>query len=670
MKPFRYVLLALAAAMLTTACGGGGGGSSATPNYTISGQVVDGYVQGSRVYIVPVADDTAARALYTSATPSDELGRFYINGLATGVVQDVNGNLRYKLLGVGGTDTATGVPVGTAIYTAPLDAKVLTPLTTLAMQIAENLSAGGPVSRANLNIAIQRIAEVAGIDGAVANDIILGTDPVGNAFTDVNTQRALTLDLVIQQLTAQNLVDGVGNFNTTIATLAAQLSADVRPLSLTALATGAVGNDETAQAMAEVIVASAGGVITQMAAATPADANVADIAQSLEVTFASQLSTLLGGVNPGNISGMTTQIVASTTNEALGAIINNLFLPADLSNTTVKNYLLQKASDAGVADLLGVDVLGIAPGNITIPVAGKLVSSAKSLLNPSAKTVFAVQVVDETNPCSEEGNANAVLDVTCADIFGADVCEGVTPAAFGGSLVCADGMPTSINILMDGFDSPIIQQPLSGEVTINNSTIAFTGVTTGTTTYTGVLNYTAGVNTALDFSVVSMTVNSNRWDNLVLDSFSTGKLITVADDGENAMTMFISGTGRLKGVAGLPLQTLSLTYRHGQDASKTANPDVDFPYVDHAWSSVDGQILDGANNDVVRFSNFKVDEVRYYSLFTDEQYAKKDANFVQGSRISTGLYGYADFFSSNLVWTFDSETSRPEYTSGSLQLSN
>ena len=79
MKTVTLILLLLLSSLLIVSCHGGGGGSGAPP-VSGGGKVIDGYVQGAWVYIVPVGETTSAHALYTSDVPTSSQGNFTFSG--------------------------------------------------------------------------------------------------------------------------------------------------------------------------------------------------------------------------------------------------------------------------------------------------------------------------------------------------------------------------------------------------------------------------------------------------------------------------------------------------------------------------------------------------------------------------------------------------------------
>ncbi|RUR29704.1 calcium-binding protein [Vreelandella andesensis] len=152
--PWLYIgggALAIGAA---AAGGGGGGGGSTPPSVpsTISGYVIDGYIAGA----------TVTRAVNANQVETDNSG-FFTGLQGSGI-----------LTATGGVDIATGLPFN-GILRAPESATVITPLTTMMVQ----LSAQFNVNDANA----QSIVKTAlGLDERLN---LLTTDPLAEASSSV-----------------------------------------------------------------------------------------------------------------------------------------------------------------------------------------------------------------------------------------------------------------------------------------------------------------------------------------------------------------------------------------------------------------------------------------------------------------------------------------------------
>ena len=112
--PWLYIGGGAIAVGAAAAGGGGGGGGGDAGPATISGYVVDGYISGA----------TVTRAVNSNQVTTNDDGFF--SGLQGSGI----------LTATGGVDIATGLPF-TGVLRAPEDATVITPLTTLMVQLSE-----------------------------------------------------------------------------------------------------------------------------------------------------------------------------------------------------------------------------------------------------------------------------------------------------------------------------------------------------------------------------------------------------------------------------------------------------------------------------------------------------------------------------------------------------
>lgn len=145
--------------------GGGGGGGGGSAPVTSGGRVVDGYISGATVF-----RDLNDNGVFDAGEPNvltDNEGNF------TGLAVD-SSNPNAKILAVGGTDIATGKAfVGT--LSAPADATVVTPITTLVQALVEKAEAdGSPITAATA------AAQVTSALGLGSSDV-LNEDPVAAA---------------------------------------------------------------------------------------------------------------------------------------------------------------------------------------------------------------------------------------------------------------------------------------------------------------------------------------------------------------------------------------------------------------------------------------------------------------------------------------------------------
>ncbi|WP_271911855.1 calcium-binding protein [Vreelandella alkaliphila] len=136
--------------------GGGGGGDSSTPPApeptTTSGYVIDGYIAGA----------TVTRAVNANQVETDNSGFF--SGLQGSGI----------LTATGGVDIATGLPFN-GVLRAPEDATVITPLTTMMVQLSAQFDINDATSQSVIKTAL-------GLDERVD---LLTTDPLGDQSASV-----------------------------------------------------------------------------------------------------------------------------------------------------------------------------------------------------------------------------------------------------------------------------------------------------------------------------------------------------------------------------------------------------------------------------------------------------------------------------------------------------
>lgn len=659
MNAIKYLLL-VGMTMLIGACGGGGGGNGGTgAGVPQLGKVVDGYVQGAQVYIVPIGAVSASQARFTANAPTDAQGNFTFTGVDEFLAANA-GNNQYQYLSVGGTNTATGalIPAGT-VYTGPLGCKVLTPVTTLVMKTASVLAGGAPVSQTHIDQALGRIAAVSGIEASQAAETLLNTDAVANAAGDANATKALALQLTIAQLAEQGVVDSSRSFGNTVTALANKLAtAGSAPMNVVALATSAAASDATSQARAEVISASVLDTVSQIASSTRSQTSqsVSTVMAQMERELSSNLdSQLVNVVASSDVAAAANQVTNSTTTEVIGSVIDTLdktATAADLQDASVKSYLLRKASEGGIAQLLGIDVLTITPGNVATKA---LARAAQKVALPGLKKAAAASA----NPCVGVAN-NASVPLGCADLLGSDFCAGAA-SGFQASLACVNQAPASISVTLNSFNSPALGTPLSGSLTIDSSSMTFDDLSNGSTTFNGAVSYGSGANGSLELAVKSMTVTSPFWSTLNLDSFSRCSITPALSGGQNVLAAYLSGSGTVAGTG--QTQELGLSYRRYQDAVKTA---IGSGYSDTVQVTLNGQVRQGT--EVVKFTDFGLHESRHFAGASDENYLSKSSSFDAGSKISTSKYGYAFFNGDNLNFSWDAGAGRPVYQSGILSL--
>ncbi|NDL70324.1 calcium-binding protein [Vreelandella alkaliphila] len=142
---------ALALGAVAAGGGGGGGGGGSEPS-TISGYVIDGYIAGA----------TVTRAVNANQVETDNSGFF--SGLQGSGI----------LTATGGVDIATGLPFN-GVLRAPEDATVITPLTTMMVQLSSQFDINDATSQSVIKTAL-------GLDERVD---LLTSDPLGEDSASV-----------------------------------------------------------------------------------------------------------------------------------------------------------------------------------------------------------------------------------------------------------------------------------------------------------------------------------------------------------------------------------------------------------------------------------------------------------------------------------------------------
>ena len=209
-KPGPLSSISLLSLLAACAGGGGGGGDAAggapPPAAALGGQVVKGYVEGAAVFLDRDGDglpDPGDEPVFTDAE-----GRYTLEAAA-----GTDGTI----VAVGGVDTLTNVPLDGTIFKAPAGATVVTPLTTLVVEIAA--SEGVSVGEAS-----SRVLDAFGLtlpDGTdlIDFDPLADMDGAGAAVEDVS-EIVLNTVLSIQSILEGAQVDGAAEKALAAATAA------------------------------------------------------------------------------------------------------------------------------------------------------------------------------------------------------------------------------------------------------------------------------------------------------------------------------------------------------------------------------------------------------------------------------------------------------------------
>ncbi|MCG7575754.1 MULTISPECIES: calcium-binding protein [unclassified Halomonas] len=151
--PWLYVGGGAIAVGAAAAGGGGGGGGSDGGPATISGYVIDGYISGA----------TVTRAVNSNQVTTNDDGFF--SGLQGSGI----------LTATGGVDISTGLPF-TGVLRAPEDATVITPLTTLMVQLSQQFGLNDADAQTAIKTAL-------GLDQRID---LMTTDPLAEASPNLD----------------------------------------------------------------------------------------------------------------------------------------------------------------------------------------------------------------------------------------------------------------------------------------------------------------------------------------------------------------------------------------------------------------------------------------------------------------------------------------------------
>ncbi|WP_311063373.1 calcium-binding protein [Halomonas sp. DWK9] len=151
--PWLYIGGGAIAVGAAAAGGGGGGGGGDAGPATISGYVIDGYISGA----------TVTRAVNANQVTTNDDGFF--SGLQGSGI----------LTATGGVDISTGLPF-TGVLRAPEDATVITPLTTMMVQLSQQFGLNDADAQTAIKTAL-------GLDQRID---VLSTDPLAESSPNVD----------------------------------------------------------------------------------------------------------------------------------------------------------------------------------------------------------------------------------------------------------------------------------------------------------------------------------------------------------------------------------------------------------------------------------------------------------------------------------------------------
>jgi hypothetical protein len=185
LKNLLSVFVIGALGIVSIGCGGGSGGGTATVTspviQSVSGTVIDGYVEGAIV-----CEDTNENNQCDNGEPT---GRSDLNGNFT--LQGIIGS--HQLLSDGGVSMDTNLTVK-GVMSAPAGSLVITPATTIIQSLVK--------SGLHQNEAEEMFKTAFNLDTAVTMDMIIKSDPI--ALVEKNTTGAA--DIVRSIVQIQNII--------------------------------------------------------------------------------------------------------------------------------------------------------------------------------------------------------------------------------------------------------------------------------------------------------------------------------------------------------------------------------------------------------------------------------------------------------------------------------
>jgi len=390
--------------------GGGGGGGSTT---LTPGSVVDGYIVGATVF-----QDVNGNGILDTGEPNtvtDANGDFEIE-LANGSTA--------KLISIGGTDSSTGQPF-TGTLTAPANATVVTPLTTLVQSYAE--ANGIDASTASRNI-----AEQLGLDGDTG---MLDLDPVAAAASGTDEGLAAfavaaQVASVISAAAAAVGEDGASEASAKVAaSLASAILGDEGESPKDNLTSGdaitaalqAAGLEEDQVSSIEAAVTAANGIIASGDSVQAIEA-VQEVVQGSLVEAIGQ-SSEEGPVDIPDATAIEEAVslvvplrpVLSDPNEAFG-----IFGPTELDSASLEISGTGRPDSWVKVSVVDADGQEVTSDAVQVDTQGDWALVLDSAELPSASGEYEIKVggsLDETGPftvpVSDEETAGTItIDVT------------------------------------------------------------------------------------------------------------------------------------------------------------------------------------------------------------------------------------------------------------------
>jgi hypothetical protein len=320
--------LALAVALALTGCGGGGGSSApgatspapapapapspspASQTTTLSGVVVDGYVQGATVYL-----DVNNNGIQDAGEPSgvtSASGQYVLT--STSPLAQING-MRLRI--TGGIDQSTGQPFTHSMSTVVEDAGskpfvIVTPLTTLI----DGMLASG--AAANITQARDSLARALGLSSSA----VLEKDPLTLAATEPTLlQKMVALQKAMEVLASSDKAATEAGTNGAMGRVAAAVGAEIVRLA-TSIPAAQTGASVTLPSVADVIsgaTANQSKYFGNKNAVQATSALAADVANLTEATISVGVSQVLQSA-PGASGATLLAALASNVDARLKVI--------------------------------------------------------------------------------------------------------------------------------------------------------------------------------------------------------------------------------------------------------------------------------------------------------------------------------------------------------------
>ncbi len=422
------------AVAISAIAGGGDSGGGDDGVDPVIGEVVDGYIEGATVY--RDTDNSATLNGSEPSTTTDATGQFNVN--------DVPG--AGYLRAFGGIDTSTGEAF-TGTMSAPEDATVLSPLTTMVQALIE----GGATQD-------QAVAQVQTTFGTLTD--ILNTDPIEEAAGGNLSifQSSVKVANVIQMGAAAGLDEGVLQGELADLLVGSGEGALVDVAALTTILTTAGATAGQAANLAEAIAVANGLVV---------NATTVDEVVAVQYVVQGDLSAQAAGegeVDSTVIAAAVTDAQGAISNGTVDAALLKLTITDDTAGITNEAVTFTFTFSEAVSgfDAADVTVTGGTKGAFAANDAG---TAYTLVVTPDADSTasIAVSVAQGAATGATSGNANeaarlnqavdteapAAPAVSLTTDAGADATDRLTNSAEL-TVTAADGATVEYRVLAEG----------------------------------------------------------------------------------------------------------------------------------------------------------------------------------------------------------------------------